>query len=151
MITIDASIAIKWYKSNEKLYSEAVRLREDIINLEVQCCSPEWLSLEVMRGLKRNQAALGVSDRDIDELYQNIEDLFSSGVLLSVPVSLIKSQSARLINELNLYASDALYLAAAVHTKSNLLVTDDQHLLKNKVKYTAKKYGTRIVTLDRLK
>lgn len=151
MITIDASIVVKWFKKNERFYSEAVHLRNKIINLEVRCCSSEWLSLEVTRGLKRNQSALDISDKEIDDMYYGIEDLFSIEVLLSVPVSQVKSLTAKFINELNLYASDSLYLATAIHTNSGFLITDDDHLLKKSVQSFAKEYGVNVVTLDGFK
>ena len=104
MIALDASVAVKWFKPHERFEAEAQSLLDLIGGFKVEALASEWLSLEVVRGLKRAQRevpALAISDEDIHAAYEALETLFRSGALLEVSgasrnVSLARIRKARI-------------------------------------------------------
>ena len=64
-----------------------------------------------------------------------------------VNISSVRKLASEIIYKLNLYALDAVILAAALHKKVDL-ITEDEHLLKKRVVNYAKKNKLKILTLD---
>jgi len=125
MIALDASVVVKWFKPHERFEAEAQSLLDLIGSFKVEALASEWLSLEVVRGLKRAQKevpALAISDEDIHAAYEAIETLFRSGALLEVPVSEVKTLTKNVEIALGLYAADALHLATAIYLGARWLV-----------------------------
>ena len=148
MIALDASVVVKWFKPHERFEAEAQSLLNLIGSFKVEALASEWLSLEVVRGLKRAQQevpALAISDEDIHAAYEAIETLFRSGALLEVPVSEVKTLTKNAEIALGLYAADALHLATAIYLGARWLVTDDSHLLSVPVQEYASASGVAIV------
>lgn len=148
MIALDASVAVKWFKPGERFEAEAQKLLELLGDFRVEALANEWLSLEVVRGLKRAQrevSALAICDEDIHAAYKALETLFRSGALLEIPVSDVKILAKNAEIGLGLYAADALHLATAVHLGARWLVTDDDHLLADPVRQYAAAAGVAIV------
>ena len=50
MITLDASVAVKWFKPHERFEAEAQALLDLVGGFKVEALASEWLSLEVVRG-----------------------------------------------------------------------------------------------------
>ncbi len=148
MIALDASVVVKWFRPQERFAAEAHRLLELIGDFKVEAAASEWLSLEVVRGLKRAQRAVpapAIRDEDIHAAYEALETLFRSGALLEIPVSEVKVLTRNAAIALGLYAADALHLATAIHLGARWLVTDDHHLLSDPVRQYALAAGVTIV------
>jgi len=150
MIVLDASVVVKWFKPQERFAAEAQWLLEQIGAFRIEAAASEWLSLEVVRGLKRAQQELpegAILDDDIHAAYNALESLFRSGALLEIPVSEVKMLTKNAEIALGLYAADALHLATAIYLGARWLVTDDHHLLTDRVRHYAMDAGVRVVTL----
>ena len=148
MIALDTTVVVKWFKPQERFAAEAHQLLELIGDFKVEAVANEWLSLEVVRGLKRAQQevpAHAVRDEDIHAAYEALETLFRSGALLEIPVSEVKILTKNAEIVLGLYAADALHLATAIHLGARWLVTDDRHLLAAPVRQYALAAGVTIV------
>ncbi len=149
MIVLDASVVVKWFKPQERFAAEAQWLLEQIGAFRIEAAASEWISLEVVRGLKRAQREIptcAISDEDIHAAYGALEALFRSGALREIPVSEVKIPTKNAEIALGLYAADALHLATAIYLGARLLVTDDHHLLAEPVRQYAQMAGVRVGT-----
>lgn len=148
-ITLDASVAVKWFKEREEKYlKEANKLLDLIVDFEVYVYASEWISLEVVRGLKKAQIkGLEISNKKIEGAYRCIEDFFLSDAIIGINVSSVKDLAKTLEIKLGLYAADSVHLATAIITESEYLVTQDRHLLKENVKKFAKKHKVETISL----
>lgn len=153
MIVLDASVVVKWFKAEERYGAEAERLLDLISGFGVEAVANEWLPLEVVRGLKRAQAqspehALG--DEDIRQAYEAIETLFRTAAIREVSVREVKDLAKDAQITLGLYAADAVHLATALERKATWLVTDDHHLLSQRVRAYATAAGVAVADLPTL-
>jgi predicted nucleic acid-binding protein len=130
MITLDASVAVKWFREGEEYGDEAMALLESIRNMETACTASEWLVLEVVRALVK----AGYPEGKIEGAYEALMEFFNLGVLKRVGISEVLTHSKDLEVSLGLYAADAVHLATAIHTSSEILLTEDRHLLSERVK-----------------
>lgn len=154
IICLDASIVIKWFKPEEKYSKEAMQLLEVITQFKIDCVANEWISLEIVRGLRKAQLMnkkLKITIEDIEDAYKSIEDLFELLAIQKVSVGRVKNLAKDLELFLNLYPADAVHLATAIETGFvEFFVTADKHLLKEKVKRFALKEGIKIINLKEL-
>lgn len=150
MICFDATIAVKWFKPKEKFEDEALKFLDLITDFEIDAVANEWISLEVVRGLKRAQlkGELKVTDKIIDDAFRSVEDLFLSGAVRKVSVESVKELAKDIEINLNLYAADSVHLATGIYSASRFFVTADEHHLKTSVKNYVKNLGIEIVELD---
>lgn len=141
-LVVDASVAVKWFKKGEDYEEEALSLRDGILSSTVAALAPELVQLEVCRALQK----AGYSSEKIEETYATLSEMDELGFLKSVPTSVSKSQAKDLMVDLNLYVCDALSLAAAVISSSDIL-TEDRHLLKTEVREAMSRLGLRTLRL----
>ena len=144
MICLDASVVVKWFKKEEEFEDEALTLYKKIRDLEINACTNEWTILEVIRGLTKS----GYSNEKVNETYDVLEELFSLGLIKKVYVSPTIALAKNIEYELNLYAADAVHMATAIVSSSTILVSEDKHLHKKKVKDFAGKFGLEIKKLE---
>lgn len=149
MIYFDASVAVKWFKKGERYEKEAMNLLTKIIALDIDVASSEWTSIEIVRGLKRaqNKGEMNITDTRIEEVFQEIEDLFETKTAQMITVSQVKTKAKECEIKLSLSAADAIHLASAIEIQAKYLVTDDDHLLKESAKNYASVYNLSIITL----
>ncbi len=149
MIYFDASVAVKWFKKGERHEKESMDLLTKIIALDIDAASSEWTSIEIVRGLKRaqNKGEMNITDTKIEEVFQEIEDLFETKTVQEIPVSRVKTRAKECEIKLSLSAADAVHLASAIEIKAKYLVTDDDHLLKESAKNYVSIYGLSMITL----
>lgn len=85
---------------------------------------------------------------DPDEARSEIEELaeFSDTELVEVNEA-VRTFALKFITELNLYAADAVHLATAILSGSNVLLSEDEHLNNKKVKDFASRFGVEIKRL----
>mgnify|MGYP001026922826 CR=1 FL=1 len=50
VISVDASVIVKWFKKGEKYEQEALKLRDNVLSTAVSPILSEWVYLEVVRG-----------------------------------------------------------------------------------------------------
>lgn len=101
-------------------------------NSKVTCFTSEWSSLELTRGIQKrvNQQEITlVEAQNLKEFIEaDLRSLVSKKKLHLVPVSQENiEQAKKYVYVYNLYGSDALHLATAVHEKANGLLVDDYH------------------------
>ena len=151
MIVVDASVVVKWFKQDEDFIREASMLKEMIIRYEIDVCAPELLSLEVIRGIKKVQNRLKLTDDEVREIFQSIEDMFDSFAIRPVHVSQLKHLSAKVMIDTGLYMADSIYVACGILNAPCTLVTDDRrHMLRAGVKTYAQKFDVKIIGLSEL-
>lgn len=142
-IAIDASVAVKWFKKGERGEAEALRLRDAIFTAKTDAIAPAWLLLEVVRALVK----VNYPREKIEDAYSALKDASSLGLIEITSATELLDKAKTLAIELKLFASDAIYLSAALTHRINL-VTDDSHLLKESVQEYAVREGIRILPLQ---
>ncbi len=145
MISIDASVIVKWFKKGEEKEDLALKLKDIILSRELIPAINEYVFLEIIRAVTK----AGFPKGKIEKIKKFLLDLEALGYIKMVKVHEVKELAMNLIYSLDLYASDALVLATAIKEKVHL-VTEDIHLLKENVRKYAKKNGVEVTTLDRL-
>lgn len=153
MISVDTSIAVKWFKPGERYETEALDLLTRIDRGEVVVAANEIIGLEVVRALKNAQArqpALGITDARIALAFQRIEDLFAGNALLECLVGDVKVLAKDAEMSLGLFMADAIHLATAVYLGVQFFVVDDRHFLAPAVVAHASSAGVRVVDLPTL-
>ncbi len=143
MIALDASVVVKWFKEGEEHGDAAMTLLESVKDMETVCVASEWLVLEVIRALVK----AGYSKGNIAGAYEALTEFFDLEFIKMVPVSKVIPHSKDLEISLGLYAADAVHLATALHASAEILLTEDRHLLSEKVRDYSKKRGLTILTL----
>jgi len=144
-LVIDASVLVKWFKKGEAFEEEALKLRRDVLSSKVAVMMSELTFLEVCRALVK----VGYPPEKVEEAYATLREMSELGFLKPVPVSTLIDKAKDLILEVNLYVADALTLAAALTTSSDLL-TEDRHLTKPEVKENMRKEGLKVVSLKEM-
>ena len=142
MECLDASVVVKWFKTNEEHTKEAYELYERGIDRTEYVVS-EWLILEFARGLLKAEAP----KESVSESCRVLETLFSSGIIKLLTVSEVLSLAKDLEIELNLHAADAVHLATAIKAGCSAFWTEDDHLHKRKVVEYANGFGLKIKKL----
>ncbi|MEM1848419.1 MAG: type II toxin-antitoxin system VapC family toxin [Thermofilaceae archaeon] len=145
-LAVDSSVFVKWFKKGEEYEGEALQLFEDAVSGGLQLVCSEWALLEVARALQK----AGFPPDKVEESYLLLKDLVGLGSIELVPVSEVLDLAKTLVVELNLYASDAVHLAAAI-TRSADLLTEDAHLLRREIIEYAGKRGLRVLQLKSLR
>jgi predicted nucleic acid-binding protein len=153
MISIDTSVAVKWFKPGERYESEALDLLTRIDRGEVVATANEIISLEVVRALKNaqvRQPVLGITDARIHTAYQRIEDLFAGHALLECRVGDVKAVAKDAEMSLGLFMADAVHLATAIYLGVQYFVVDDRHFQAPPVLAHASSAQVRVVDLPTL-
>ena len=140
---LDASVVVKWFKKREPYESEAMELYGKIRDLETDAVTSEWTALEVVRGLTK----VGYPREKIETSYEIVMELSGTGAIRMIPVSGTIHIAKSFEIEYNLYAADAVHLAASIVSGSSILWSEDRHLSKEQVLAAALKYGVEIKRL----
>ncbi len=143
IVSTDSSVLVKWFKKGEEKEELAMRLKDDVLDERIILLCNEWVQLEIIRALTK----ANYSRDKINETRRFLEDIGSLGLIKFVRVSEVKELALEMIYSLNLYTADAVILATAIINNVDLL-TEDSHLLKNRIIKYAEKHGVRIFTLD---
>jgi predicted nucleic acid-binding protein len=139
---LDSSVVVKWFKKGEDSEEEALMLRHDVLTPTSNMSASELMPLEVCRALVK----VGYSPEKIDEAYTTLAEMAELGFLKLIPTAELIDEAKESIVKLNLHVADALSLAAAVVTSSDLL-TEDRHLLKKEVKEIIERKELKILRL----
>lgn len=142
-IALDSSVVVKWFKEGEDHEGEALELRDRILASSLKVSCSELLPLEVCRGLVKT----GFPEDKVTEALSVLEEMAGSGFLRLVPLSQVAKGVGKLIIDLNLYVIDAITLSVSFDGHLDL-VTEDRHLLKDKVVSLAKKNGVKLISLN---
>ena len=113
------------------------------------CTSSIWSMLELHRGIKKreNQGEINAGEASHLRTFidTDLKQLELAGSLSLQPISPEAIDLAkRLINDHNLYSSDALQLATAIHESCSTIVVDDFHHERLSAKISSE-YGVKIV------
>lgn len=141
-LVVDSSVLVKWFKKGEEFEDEALKLRQGSLSSTVSATVSELLPLEVCRALVK----AGYPRQKVDESYATVSEMIKFGFLKVAPLTAVRDEAKGLIFGLNLYVADAISLATALVNSADLL-TEDRHLLKQKVKELVKGRGLRILRL----
>jgi len=144
MECLDASVVVKWFKSDEADRNDALELFHKAVKTNGKYVASEWLILEVVRALVKN----GISAQDIEEDYRIIKRLLERGAIKTLPVTEVLELAKDIQIRLHLYAADAVHLATAISTGSSVRWTEDDHLRKKSVKEYAAGYGLAVKRLE---
>lgn len=145
LLALDASVVVKWFKEGEEHGEEALALRDRILELKVSAVSSECLLLEVTRAMVR----AGFPGEKVEGAYSALREMASLGFMELVGVGEVLDGAREAIVELSLYASDAVYLATAVHAGASL-VAEDRHLLGSAVREYAGRAGVGVFSLGEM-
>ncbi|MBD3388943.1 MAG: PIN domain-containing protein [Candidatus Altiarchaeales archaeon] len=140
---LDASVIVKWFKEDEPDRDKSKILYQRIENFEADFITNEWTLLEVTRALSKSK----YKKEEIEEANSILKDLRTLGAIKILSVSSVIDLSQKLEVDLDLYASDAVHIATAIHTTSNIFWSEDQHHHKTKVKQELQKHNIEIKRL----
>ena len=145
-MVLDASVVVKWFKEGEDHEGQALALRDRILELKVSAVSSEWLLLEVVRAMVRAE----FPGEKVEGAYSALREMVSLGFMELVHVGEVLDGAKNVMMNLSLYASDAVYLATAIHAGASL-VAADRHLLRNAVRVYAGSKGVRVLSLEEIR
>lgn len=132
----DASVVVKWFKEKEDYRKEALNIRDRVINFESEFIMSYYGLLEVVRALVKHDFPKEV----IEDSFQSLYDLYEISALVNVDLNEVLFLAKEIEVELNLYASDAVHVASAIHRDCDILWSVDDHHLKDKTKEFLKEY-----------
>ena len=143
---LDTSCIIKWFKEDEEYHDESLKLRERILNFETEFVMSYYGLLELIRALAKNK----YPREKIEESFQSMYDFYGIGALRNVRIEEVLYLVRDIEIELNLYASDALHVACAVHSGCKVFWSEDSHHLKEKTKEYMRTRGIMVRTLKQI-
>ena len=144
---LDTSVIVKWFKEDETYEDEAEYIRQSILSLEKEFIINEWVLLEIVRALVKS----GYTKKRLNDAVEYMNGLINTGAIRVIPVTEVKDLAQTYEIDFKLYASDAIHLATAIHTSSNIFWVADRHFKKPKIVKMALGYGVVIKDLSELK
>ncbi|MFW6197185.1 MAG: type II toxin-antitoxin system VapC family toxin [Thermoplasmatota archaeon] len=133
---LDASVVVKWFKEKEDYRKESLVIRDQVISFESEFVMSHYGLLEVVRALVKNDFPKDV----IEDSFQSLYDLYEIGALMTVDLNEVLFLAKEIEIELNLYASDAVHVASAIHKDCDIFWSVDDHHLKDKTKEFLREY-----------
>ena len=143
---LDTSCIVKWFKKDEEYHEQSLKLRERILNFETEFVMSYYGLLELIRALVKSK----YPKEKIEESFQNMYDLYGIGALKNVRIEEVLYLAKNIEIELNLYASDALHVACAVHRGCRIFWSEDSHHLKEKTKEYMRTHNITVRTLKQI-
>ncbi len=141
-VVLDSSVVVKWFKAGEEREGEALLLKSKVLNMEVSAFIPEILPLEVIRALQK----ASYPKEKMEKAIVVMRMLEHHHVWKAIPLSGVRWRGIELVMELGLYASDAIVLSTGLEV-GGVLITEDHHLLKERVVRYAGERGLDVVDL----
>ena len=136
----------KVVQRNEEYYEESLKLREKILNFETEFVMSYYGLLELIRALVKSK----YPKEKVEESFQSINDLYGIGALKNVRIEEVLYLAKDIEIELNLYASDALHVACAVHRGCRIFWSEDSHHLKEKTREYMRTHNIMVRTLKQI-
>ena len=143
---LDTSVIVKWFKEEESYEDEAEFIRQSIVSFEKEFIINEWVLLEIVRALVKS----GYTKKRVNNAIEYMNGLINTGAIRVISVSEVKDWAQTYEIDYKLYASDAIHLATAIHTSSNVFWAADTHFKKTKIVEMALGYGVEIKDLSEL-
>jgi predicted nucleic acid-binding protein len=143
---LDTSVIVKWFKEDESYEDEAEFIRQSIVSFEKEFIINEWVLLEIVRALVKS----GYTKKRVNNAIEYMNGLINTGAIRVISVSEVKDLAQTYEIDHKLYASDAIHLATAIHTSSNVFWAADRHFKKAKIVEMALGYGVEIKDLSEL-
>lgn len=145
-IALDANILVKGLDKSEKDHDKAKELFDNILGKEILTTWSAWSYLEIQRALVKKGL------QNPDKARHEIEELAELGDVEIIEVNeVVRNFALRFIKDLTLYAADSVHLATAIVSGSSILISEDKHLNKKKVKEFASKFDIKITQLKEFK
>jgi predicted nucleic acid-binding protein len=127
MIVVDASIAFKWFKSdNEDFYQESIKLLKQHLTDENKILVPQFIFVELSNALgTKTLTTIEMAKKHIRNLYS-----FNLDVYQPDQKDIINSLSLAKKYKTSVY--DMLYAVTAKHNKCKLVTADRKFIEKTK-------------------
>lgn len=106
----------------------------------------EWVLLEIVRAFVKS----GFTKKRIGDAIEYMNGLVNTAAIRMISVSEVKDLAQTYEIDYKLYASDAIHLATAIHTSSNIFWAADKHFKKTKIVEMAFGFGVEIKDLSEL-
>lgn len=119
-IVIDASVALKWYLSDEEHVNRALALLEEHATDRITLIAPALLEFEVANSLVIAKRRGRVAD---DDLLKALEGFTGLGIGL-YPITPILQKILLYCDRYNISAYDATYIALADENKTYVVTAD---------------------------
>jgi len=125
-VMIDASVGVKWFKTDNEIYVErALEIKKQKLLNKIEIAVPDLFLVEVVNAL------LTKSNYDINDLIVIEEVLRRMNLQLIFTDHYLLNNAIKIANAANLTIYDSIYVAAA-QVYETLLFTDDKKILANK-------------------
>lgn len=118
-IVVDASVAVKWF-SNEEFTQEALKLREDHVEDQIEIVIPNLLLTELTNALRYNSH---FTKEDVQKATQTLFDL---QLQILAPSAETLNQATNISFELETTIYDSVYLALAEQLDCKCITTDEE-------------------------
>ena len=117
--TVDTSVIIKWFnQENESKVEIAHKIYDDMLDGKIILFVPSLLAIELVNALKKGKKMSAPAIREV------IKHLFSLPIIIKEPTQAILEQTAEIMEDYQIAAYDALFVATAKEEESKL-VSDD--------------------------
>lgn len=118
-LVLDASVIIKWFTQEEKR-EQAINLRENYINGEIEIVVPDLLLYEISNALRFNP---NLKEKDIKEAIESLFDI-EINIIVPIPEVLQKAVDIAYSKEITIY--DASYVALAQMIDFDFITADEK-------------------------
>jgi predicted nucleic acid-binding protein len=126
---LDASVAVKWFLSDEDMTIEALAVRDALVNERIKLAAPPAIWTEVASGIVRAVRRRLVRSGDAVALAEGARDLLRLVGVVRVDMSEI----VRTALSVGIGAYDAEYLAATLQQGSSVITADKGMLERGRV------------------
>jgi len=125
-VMIDASVGVKWFKTDNEIYVDlALEIKKQKLLNKIEIVVPDLFILEVVNAL------LTKSNYDINDLIVIEEVLYRMNMQLIFTNHYLLNNAIKIANTASLTIYDSIYVVAA-QVYETLLFTDDKKILANK-------------------
>ena len=114
--------------------------------METEIIINEWLQFELIRALVKS----GYSKEKIQYAIEYMDGIIDIGAIRVIQVNEVKYLTQKFEIDYSLYASDAVHLATAIHTSSDIFWIADKHFQKKDILSLAEDFGLIIKHLSEI-
>lgn len=116
---IDTSVVLKWFnQENESSVETAYQIYKDMSENKIVLLVPNILVIELINALKKGK------NMSVAIIKKSIQDIFSLPLVIKDPSQTVLEQTAEIMDNYNLTAYDALFIATAKDANCKLISDD---------------------------
>ena len=123
-VILDSSVVIKWFRSYETLYDQAIGLRQDYLDGNLFIIVPDILIYEIANVLRYK------SDMNPSKVQQAVQSLFDMGIEIQHIGQDIIERSITIAYIYDITVYDAVFVAFAENLEIDFITADEKLIQK---------------------